>query len=147
MGHRSCGSRRPGEYYFRTKFPRTDTSTVEISLPRNPPVEISSTITLSDGQEIVFGRGDPNGQVIDKPNPEYCNIKLAIARAMHACGAADINLRNGLGRRGDYQPACLFRWPFRSRWHSFPWKIDSWVSFHEPEITVVWSGICVFWQP
>ena len=28
--------------------------------------------------------------MIDKPNPEYCNIKLAIARAMHACGAADI---------------------------------------------------------
>jgi hypothetical protein len=24
------------------------------------------------------------------PNPEYCNIKLAIARVMHACGAADI---------------------------------------------------------
>jgi hypothetical protein len=54
------------------------------------PAEISPTIKLSDGQEIIFGRGDPNGQVIDKPNPEYCNIKLAIARAMHACGAADI---------------------------------------------------------
>jgi len=51
--------------------------------------EISPTIKLSDGQEIIFGRG-PNGQVIDKPNPEYCNIKLAIARVMHACGAADI---------------------------------------------------------
>ncbi|KIM37495.1 hypothetical protein M413DRAFT_30953 [Hebeloma cylindrosporum] len=45
---------------------------------------------LHDGQEIIFGRGDPNGQVIDKPNPEYCNIKFAIARAIHACGAADI---------------------------------------------------------
>jgi len=54
------------------------------------PAEISFTIKLSDGQEIIFGRGDPDGQVIDKPNPEYCNIKLAIARAMHACGAADI---------------------------------------------------------
>jgi hypothetical protein len=28
--------------------------------------------------------------VIDKPVPEYCNIKLALARAMNACGAADI---------------------------------------------------------
>jgi len=54
------------------------------------PEEISHTITLRDGQEIIFGRGDPNGQVIDKLNPEYCNMKLAIARAMHACGAADI---------------------------------------------------------
>jgi hypothetical protein len=28
--------------------------------------------------------------MIDKPNPEYCNIKLAIARAMHACGMSKI---------------------------------------------------------
>ena len=28
--------------------------------------------------------------MIDKPNPEYCNIKLALARATHACGVADI---------------------------------------------------------
>ena len=28
--------------------------------------------------------------MIDKPNPDYCNMKLAIARAMNACGAADI---------------------------------------------------------
>ncbi|KIM44992.1 hypothetical protein M413DRAFT_442950 [Hebeloma cylindrosporum] len=47
----------------------------------------SPTIRLRDGQEIVFGRG---GQLIDKPNPDYCNIKLAIARVMNACGAADI---------------------------------------------------------
>ena len=53
------------------------------------PAEISSTIKLSDGQEIIFGRG-PNGQVIDKSSPDYCNIKLALARAMHACGVADI---------------------------------------------------------
>ena len=54
------------------------------------PEEILPTITLSDGQEIIFGREDPNGQVIDKPNPEYCNMKLAIVRAMHACRTADI---------------------------------------------------------
>ena len=28
--------------------------------------------------------------MIDKPDPEYCNIKLALTRAMHACGAADM---------------------------------------------------------
>ena len=59
------------------------------------PAEISPSITLSDGQEIIFGRGDPNGQVVDKPNPEYCNIKLAIARAMHACGVANIFAQMG----------------------------------------------------
>ncbi|KIM36522.1 hypothetical protein M413DRAFT_288172 [Hebeloma cylindrosporum] len=50
----------------------------------------SPTITLRDGQEIIFGLGDANGQTIDKPKPLYCNIKLAVARAMNACGAADI---------------------------------------------------------
>jgi hypothetical protein len=28
--------------------------------------------------------------MIDGPDPEYCNLRLAIARALHACGAADI---------------------------------------------------------
>lgn len=28
--------------------------------------------------------------MIDGPDPEYCNLKLAIARAFHASGAADI---------------------------------------------------------
>ena len=52
--------------------------------------EVAILIQLDEGQEIVFGRGDPNGQVIAKPNPEFCNIKLALARVMDACGAADI---------------------------------------------------------
>ena len=46
------------------------------------PEEISHTITFRDGQEIIFGPGDPNGRVIDKPNPNYCNMKLAITCAM-----------------------------------------------------------------
>jgi hypothetical protein len=54
-----------------------------LHLPRNPP------ITLRDGREIIFGC-EPNDQIIKKPNPEYRNIKLAIARAIHACGASDI---------------------------------------------------------
>ena len=28
--------------------------------------------------------------MIDKPNPKYCNMKLATACAINACGAADI---------------------------------------------------------
>ena len=58
--------------------------------------EIASTITFKDGDEIIFGGGSPNGQITDndqiiaKPDPEYCNLKLALARAMHACGAADV---------------------------------------------------------
>jgi hypothetical protein len=52
--------------------------------------EISPTIKLSEGQEIVFHRGPVDGQIIQKPEPSYCNIRLAIARTMHACGASDI---------------------------------------------------------
>ena len=49
----------------------------------------SSTIRRHDGDEIFFN-GGLNGLVIDGPNPEFCNSKLAVARALHACGAADI---------------------------------------------------------
>ena len=55
------------------------------------PEFVSPFIQLSEGDEIFFGCGTrTDGQAIDKPNPEYCNIKLAIARVMHGCGAADI---------------------------------------------------------
>lgn len=49
----------------------------------------SSTIRRHDGDEIFFN-GGLNGLVVDGPNPEFCNSKLAVARALHACGAADI---------------------------------------------------------
>ena len=52
--------------------------------------EVPSTIKLAEGQEIQFHCGDSMGKSIDKPNPEYCNIKLAIAHAMQACGVSDI---------------------------------------------------------
>jgi hypothetical protein len=42
-----------------------------------------------DGDELTF-KGGGNGNMIDGPDPEFCNLKLAIARALHACGAADI---------------------------------------------------------
>jgi hypothetical protein len=41
---------------------------------------------LEDGDEIVFCKGD-DGQIIDAPNPSFCNLKLAIARVMYASGA------------------------------------------------------------
>lgn len=28
--------------------------------------------------------------MIDGPDPGYCNLRLAISRVLHACGAADI---------------------------------------------------------
>jgi hypothetical protein len=49
----------------------------------------SGTIHRSDGDEITFNGGG-NGNMIDGPDPAYWNLKLAIARALHACGAADI---------------------------------------------------------
>ena len=54
------------------------------------PKDVSSTIELKDGDEICFGCGPAEGSWIDKPNPDYCNIRLAIARALDACGAADV---------------------------------------------------------
>ncbi|KIM82383.1 hypothetical protein PILCRDRAFT_7786 [Piloderma croceum F 1598] len=56
------------------------------SVPGRSPVP-----SLSDRREIIFHRRHPDGKAIEAPNPSYCNMKLAIARAMHACGAADNN--------------------------------------------------------
>jgi len=60
---------------------------------------ISATITLREGEEIIFGRGE-DGPFIDKPDPLYCNLKLALARALNACGAADV-IAGGYGYDGD----------------------------------------------
>ena len=45
---------------------------------------------LQKDGKLFFGRGDPAGQTLVKHNPGYCNLKLAVARVMNACGAADI---------------------------------------------------------
>jgi len=46
---------------------------------------------LQDGDEIVFFGGDPRRKVyVPLPNPRFCNLKLAIARAVHACGPSEI---------------------------------------------------------
>ena len=44
---------------------------------------------LEDGDEIIFRQGQ-SGQMIDPPNPSFCNLKLAIARVMHASGASGL---------------------------------------------------------
>jgi len=86
------------------------------------PEEIAGTINLIEGQEIIFRRGPSDGEVIDKPDPEYCNIKLALARAMNACGAADIiaKMYGGDDNNEARQSACLLGWTFCFRWCSFP---------------------------
>jgi hypothetical protein len=47
------------------------------------------TIRLHDGDEIVFCNGNTS-HMIDPPNPSFCNLKLTLARVMHACGASDL---------------------------------------------------------
>lgn len=47
------------------------------------------TIRRRDGDEIFFSRGK-NGAMVDGPDPGFCNLKLAVARAVHACGAAEV---------------------------------------------------------
>ena len=44
---------------------------------------------LEDGDEILFCQGG-NGQTIDPPNPSFCNLKLVIARVLHASGASGL---------------------------------------------------------
>lgn len=46
---------------------------------------------LQDGDEIVFHGGNTRFKdFVPLPNPQFCNLKLAIARAMHACAASEI---------------------------------------------------------
>jgi hypothetical protein len=44
---------------------------------------------LQDGDEISFG-GQPDADILDSPNPEFYNLKLAVARATYACGASEM---------------------------------------------------------
>ena len=48
----------------------------------------TAIICRKDGDELIFNKGK-HSMVIDGP-AAFCNLKLAIARALHACGAADI---------------------------------------------------------
>jgi len=50
---------------------------------------VAASVRLEDGDEIVFREGE-NGQLIDAPDPSFCNLKLAIARVMYASGASGL---------------------------------------------------------
>jgi hypothetical protein len=43
---------------------------------------------IEDGQEMSFGGGH-SPMPIDLPDPGFCNLKLAVARVVHASGAAE----------------------------------------------------------
>ncbi|KAF8586398.1 hypothetical protein K439DRAFT_1659753 [Ramaria rubella] len=47
------------------------------------------TMKRSDGDEIQFGKGSLS-QKIDLPSPTFCNLRLAVARVLHASGAAEV---------------------------------------------------------
>ena len=49
----------------------------------------AATVRLEDGDEISFCTGT-DSQIIDAPDPMFCNLKLAIARVMYASGASGL---------------------------------------------------------
>jgi hypothetical protein len=49
----------------------------------------AATVRLKDGDEIVFCKGEA-GEIMDAPNPSFCNLKLALARVMDASGASGL---------------------------------------------------------
>ncbi|KAF8524063.1 hypothetical protein BU17DRAFT_85098 [Hysterangium stoloniferum] len=53
------------------------------------PTHVSPTISLDDGDEIEFGKGN-GGNTVQLPNPHICNLHLAVARVFAASGAADV---------------------------------------------------------
>lgn len=46
-------------------------------------------INLADGDELFFGGGFPTRPEL-RPDPVFCNIKLAVGRVLRACGAAGV---------------------------------------------------------
>jgi len=68
--------------------------------------------------------------MVDGPDPEFCNLKLAIARAMHASGAADIIA--DIHGENDDDEAMYFGGPFISDEVLFRRLDDRLVSFNSP---------------
>lgn len=48
--------------------------------------DLPITLQVQEGEEIVFGVGSDK---VGLPHPDYCNIRLAVARILHASGAAE----------------------------------------------------------
>jgi hypothetical protein len=46
-------------------------------------------IRKRDGDEIYFGQGQ-YAEEVTLPNPVFCNLRLRIARVLHASGAAEV---------------------------------------------------------
>ena len=66
---------------------------MEILLPGSPPYRgLWYYIILREREEIFFWPWRLNGiyRQTQYCNPEYCNLRLAIARVMNPCGATDI---------------------------------------------------------
>jgi hypothetical protein len=53
------------------------------------PDHVASTIPLEDGDEIEFGGGN-GGKQISLPDPDVCNLHLAVARVFAASGTAEV---------------------------------------------------------
>jgi hypothetical protein len=51
--------------------------------------QIAWSITKREGQEICFGQ-ELKAANIALPNPHFCNLKLNIAKVLHASGAAEV---------------------------------------------------------
>ena len=61
-------------------------------IPTDPEECSPGLIDLSEGEEILFGKGTEGKRFDYGPNPRLCNIQLAVARVLKMSGAADIIL-------------------------------------------------------
>ena len=64
------------------------------------PYDIYATIRLNDGDEIKFGKGD-DGATIELPDPQLCNLHLAVARVFTALGFAEVVEKFETDNEGD----------------------------------------------
>jgi hypothetical protein len=61
-------------------------------IPTDPDECSPGLIDLSEGEEILFGKGTEGKKLNYGPIPGLCNLQLAIARVLQMSGAADIIL-------------------------------------------------------
>ena len=50
---------------------------------------LAFSVNLADSDEIKFGTG-ARASLVEMPSPLICNLRLAVARILHVCGAADV---------------------------------------------------------
>ena len=61
-------------------------------IPTDPEECSPGLIDLSEGEEILFGKGTEGKKLDYGPNPVLCNLRLAVARVLKMSGAADLIL-------------------------------------------------------